>query len=220
MNRKLNFIIAEEPRELRTHRIAELGDYLTALVLEPKFAEAGHRWSRRFMNFITVDDACDPMAPTGTLLVRVPPLFAGRAGELEAALREELTALGLVTAPAAPVPAGETITISILENPTVLISPPDVNIGYHRGAIVMRDLLGYQPVNGRFEFAADDLLKRVSGVSEEKIAACSASPMAGPEGLRHRPSAITMKSFQRCLDEIRQFAIWATRHNYQSLAAA
>ena len=224
MNRKLNFIVAEEPRAWRTHHLAELGEYLTALVLEPMFAAAGHRWNRRFLNVISVDDAGDSLASTGTLLVRVPPLFAGRAHELEAALRAELSTLGIVAGPARFAadprhPGRETISIPIVENPTVLVSPPEVNIGYHRGSIVMRDLLGYQPANGRFEFAAGDLLQRVSAVSEEKIAACSAGPMAGPEGVRRRPSAITMKSFQRCLEEIRQFAIWATRNNHEFLAA-
>lgn len=223
MNRKLDLIIAEEPRELCTHTISDLCDYLTAEVLEPKFAQAGHRWDRRFMNFITFD-ASDPMGPTGTIMVQVPMLFAGQSGELEHAILHELSTLGMTTGPIAcetdPVhPNRKTITIPVVENPTILVSPPYVNISYNRGSVLLRDLLGYEPANGRYEFAADDLLKRVSSVSEEKIAACSASPLAGPGGVQRRPSTITMESLKRCLEEIRQFALWATTHNYQSLAA-
>jgi hypothetical protein len=224
MNRRLDFIIAEEPQELCTHRIADLCDYLTAQVLEPKFAQAGHCWHRRFMNFISFDPACDPMGPTGTIFVQVPMLFAGQAGELKQAVLREMAALGIKTGPIAcetdPLhPERQSVTIPVIENPTVLIFPPDVNISYNRGAILLRDVLGYQPANGRYEFGADDLLKRVSSVSDEKIAACTASPLAGPEGVQRRSSPITMNSFRRCLEEIRQFALWATTHNYQSLAA-
>ena len=56
----------------------------------------------------------------------------------------------------------QTIRISITENPTALVAPPDVNMSHTRGCVVLRDLLGYQRVNGRYEFAADDLVKRVS----------------------------------------------------------
>ena len=84
----------------------------------------------------------------------------------------------------------------------------------------MRDLLGYHPVNGRFEFAASDILERVSSVTEDKIAACTASPVLGPEGVRPTPSPSSMKAVKRCLEEIKQFALWANKHNYQGLAAA
>jgi len=55
-------------------------------------------------------------------------------------------------------------------------------MSHTRGCLVLRDLLGYQRVNGRYEFAPDDLLKRVSSVTEEKIAACTASPVKALEG--------------------------------------
>ena len=86
--------------------------------------------------------------------------------------------------------------------------------------LVLRDLLGYQPANGRYEFAAQDLLKRASAVTEEKIEAATASPLMTPEGVRRTPSAVTARSFKRCLEEIKRFAAWATQHNYQALAAA
>jgi aspartate aminotransferase-like enzyme len=84
---------------------------------------------------------------------------------------------------------------------------------------VLRDLLGYQWVNGRYEFMADDLVKRVSAVTEDKIAACTASPVKGAEGVRRTPSPISMKAVRRCLEEIKQFGLWAANHNHRKLAA-
>jgi hypothetical protein len=224
MNRKLNFTIAGELPVLRTHRIVDLCDYLTSRVLEPKFASAGAKWDARFMDFFAHDTSTDPMEPTGRIKLTVPPLFAGRVGELENAVIEELRALGIKTGPFTyechPVVASiQIVCIPIVENPTVLISPPDVNIGYNRGAIVLRDLLGYQPANGRYEFAAQDLLKRASAVTEDRIAAATTGPLKTPEGVRRTPSAVTIRSLHRCLDEIKLFAAWAAKHNYQKLAA-
>jgi hypothetical protein len=225
MHRKLSFTIAEGPAHLRTHRIMELCDYLTGTVLEPMFVREGKKWNRRFMDFITFDNASDPLEPTGTICVAVPPLFAGKVGELEAAIAGKLAELGIKTAPFAYErdPALDTIQlirISITENPTALVAPPDVNMSHTRGCVVLRDLLGYQRVNGRYEFTADDLVQRVSSVTEDKIAACTASPVKGAEGVRRTPSAVSMKAVRRCLDEIRQFGLWALNHNYRKLAAA
>lgn len=225
MNRKLNFIIAEEPAVLRTHKIVDLCDYLTSRVLEPKFAQEGAKWDARFMDFFTHDENTDPMEPTGIIRLTVPPLFAGRVGELESAIIEELGALGIKTGRFSyerhpTVSSIQIVSIPVVENPTVLISPPDVNIGYNRGSIVLRDLLGYEPANGRYEFAAQDLLKRASAVTEDKIVAATASPLKTPEGVQRTPSAVTVKSFKRCIEEIKLFATWATKHNYQTLAAA
>lgn len=218
-------MLTEEPRVLRTHRIIDLCEYLTSKVLEPMFAREGMNWDARFMNFLTHDTATDPMEPTGVIKLTVPPLFAGRVGELENAIIEELSAFGIKTGafsyekdPVAP--SIQIVSVPIIENPTVLISPPDVNIGYNRGAIVLRDLLGYEPANGRYEFAAQDLLTRVTSVTEEKIAAATASPLKTPEGVKRAPSAVTMRSLRRCLEEIKLFATWAAKHNYQTLAAA
>ena len=86
----------------------------------------------------------------------------------------------------------QTILIPITENPTALAAPPDVNMSHTRGCVVLRDLLGYQRVNGRYEFTADDLLKRVSSVTEDKIAACTASPVKSAEGVRRTPSPISI----------------------------
>jgi hypothetical protein len=224
MHRKLNFTVADGPVYWRTHRIVELCDYLTGNVLEPMFLREGAKWDRRFMNFFTFDNACDPMEPTGTLRLNVPPLFAGRIGELETAITQELAKLRIKIKPFEyeldPVlQTPKVILIGITDNPTALAAPPDVNMSRTRGCVVMRDLLGYQLVNGRYEFAADDLVKRVSSVTEDKIAACTASPVKGMEGVRRTPSPISMKAVRRCLDEVRQFGLWALSQNHPKLAA-
>jgi len=90
MNRKLSFTIADGPIHWRTHRIMELCDYLTGSVLEPLYAKDGLKCERRFMDFFTFDNTSDPLEPVGTIKFNVPPLFAGRVGELESAIRREL----------------------------------------------------------------------------------------------------------------------------------
>ena len=223
----INFTIADRPGDSRTHRIMDLCDYLTTKVLEPMFITSGMRWDRRFMDFITFEDTREAFEPTGTIKLSVPPLFAGQVGALENAIRAELSRLGIKTGPytyerqpfASGVPI---IRIPIIENPTELVAPPEVNMSYTRGCLVLRDVLGYQKVNGRYEFAADDLLRRVSSVTDDKIAACTTSPVRDRqmrEGVRRTPSAVSMRSIARCLDEIRHFALWAVKHNYRRLAA-
>jgi hypothetical protein len=224
MHRKLSFTIADGSIYWRTHRIMELCDYLSGNVLEPTFAREGAKWNRRFMDFFKFDNTCDPLEPTGTIRFTVPPLFAGRVGELENAITQELAKLQIKTAPFEyerdPVlQTVQVIRIAITENPTALAAPPDVNMSRMRGCVVLRDLLGYQGNNGRYEFTADDLLKRVSAVTEDKIAACTASPVKGAEGVRRTPSPISMKAVRRCLDEVKQFGLWALNHNYRKLVA-
>jgi hypothetical protein len=224
MHRKLNFTIAEGPIYWRTHRIMELCEYLTSSVLEPMFAREGAKWNGRFMDFFTFDNGCDPLEPTGSIRFAVPPMFAGRVGELEAGITQELAKLRIKTGPFEyerdPVlHTIQAIRITVTENPTALSAPPDVNMSNTRGCVVLRDLLGYQRVNGRYEFSADDLLKRVSAVTEDKIAACTASPVKSAEGVRRTPSPVSMKAVRRCLDEVKQFGLWALNHNHQKLAA-
>ncbi len=223
MNRKLNFTLAEGPIHWKTHRIMELCEYLTSSVLEPMFLRDGAKWNRRFMNFFTFDNACDPLEPTGTIRFTVPPLFAGRTVELENAILNELSKLKIKTGtfryePSEELPT-QVMVIPVLENPTALTAPPDVNMSQMRGCLVLRDLLGYQRVNGRYEFAAEDLVKRVASVTEDKIAACTASPVKSQEGVRRTPSPISMKAIRRCLDEVKQFGVWAVNHNHPKLAA-
>jgi hypothetical protein len=224
MNRKLSFTLAEGPAYWRTHRIMELCDYLTANVLEPMFAREGARWNGRFMDFFTFDNSCDPLQPTGIIHFAVPAWFAGREGEVEGAVLKELARLGIKTGPLAyqkdPVHEKiQAITIPITENPTALKAPPDVNMSRTRGCLVLRDLLGYQQVNGKYEFAAEDLVKRTATITEDKIAACTASPVKGADGVRRTPSPISMKAIRRCLEEVRQFGLWAMTHNHRKLAA-
>ena len=224
MHRKLQFTIAEGPCHWRTHRIMELCDYLTTNVLEPMFARAGLRWTREFMDFFSFDNGCDPLEPTGTIKFKVPRVFVGCLGELENAIIQELARLRIKTGPfiyKRDLRLGrvEAVLIPIVENPTALMAPPEVNMSHTRGWLVMRDLLGYQWVNGRYEFAADDLVKRVSSVTEDKIAACTASPVKGDAGVRRTPSPVSMKAIRRCLEEVRQFGLWALHHHHARLAA-
>jgi len=225
MNRKLHFTIADGPLHWRTHRIMELCDYLTGNVLEPMFARDGAKWDRRFMDFFTYTNDCDPLEPTGIIRFKVPALFCGRIGELETAILQELGKLKIRTGPFTyekhpGQDTIQTILIHIVENPTALQAPPDVNMSQMRGCLVLRDLLGYQKVNGRYEFNAEDVVKRLSSVTEDKIAACTASPVKVSEGVKRTPSAVSMKAIRRCLEELRQFATWAMSHNHQRLAAA
>jgi len=91
-----------------------------------------------------------------------------------------------------------------------------------RGTVVLRDLLHYQPVNGRYEFTADDVLKRVAGVTEQHIATCTASPVReshSTTGVKRLPSPVSTGAVRRCLEEIRQFANWALEPHYHRLAA-
>ena len=120
------------------------------------------------------------------------------------------------------IPSETVVRIPIIDNPTALLQPPEVNMSKTRGYVVLRDLLGYQPANGRYEFSADDLLKRVSTATEDRIAACTASPVRdrqAPTGVGRTPSPVSIKAVQRCLEEIGLFAEWAINHNYRRLAA-
>ena len=125
MHRKLNFTLADRPTQWRTHRIMELCEYLTGNVLEPLFQRERLPWNRRFLDFFTFDNACDPLEPTGTIRFTVPPLFSGRVGELENSIVQELTKLKIKTGPFdyerdPSLGTIKTILIPILENPTAL----------------------------------------------------------------------------------------------------
>jgi hypothetical protein len=223
MHRKLNFTLSESPIKWRTHRIMDLCDYLSGTVLEPMFEKEHVRWNRRFMDFVTFDNSCNPQEATGTIRFAIPPMFAGRVGELLAAIVQELSRLKIEVGPFTyerdAHGAVRTLIIHVIDNPTVLHAPPDVNMSHTWSGLVLRDLLGYQRRNGKYEFTADDLVKRVSSVTEDKIAACIASPVKGAEGIRRTPSPISVKAIRRCLEEVRAFGIWALSHNHRQLAA-
>jgi hypothetical protein len=224
MHRKLIFTVTEGPFRWHTHRIMELCEHLTESVLAPMFERENAKWDRRFINFFNYDNGCDPLEPLGKIHFTVPPLFSGRVGELEASILSEFARLKIKTAPFtyekdSNFGSIRSITIQITENPTALFAPPDVNMSHTRGCVVLRDLLGYQKVNGRYEFTADDLVRRASSVTEENIAACTASPVKLSEGVRRTPSQVSMKAIRRCLEEVQQFGRWALAHNYRLLAA-
>lgn len=223
MHRKLTFTIADSPVHWRTHRIMELCEHLTTNVLEPLFQQDGTHWDRRFSNFFSFDNGCDPLEATGTIRLQVPPLLVDRVGQLRSAIQNEFARLKIKTAPFVcekdSFGAVRSIVIRVSENPTALGAPPEVNMSQTRGYVVLRDLLGYQRVNGRYEFNADDLVKRASSITEEKIADCTASPVNNGQTVRRTPSAASMKAVRRCLEEIKQFGNWALTHNYRKLAA-
>lgn len=227
MNRKLTFTLTEQVNPLRTRTIVDLCDYLTEKMLVPRFAASGSKWNHEFMDFFTFDNTCDPLQPTGTIIFTVPPLFAGCTASLEKAILDELAKLKIATGAILHdehphVPSANAMRIQIVENPTARLQPPEVNMSVTRGTVVMRDLLGYQPVNGRYEFSADDVLKRIAAVTDERIAACTTSPVRDAQstaGVRRTPSPSSMKAVQRCLEEVRLFAEWALGHSYQRLAA-
>ena len=227
MNKKLTFTLTEQSNPLRTRCIMDLCDYLADRILAPRFAASGVTWKHEYMDFFGFDNTCDPLQPVGTIVFTVPPMFAGNLASLESAIAEELGRLnikiGSFTPEVRPDDASAMVMrIHVVDNPTALLQPPEVNMSTTRGTVVLRDLLGYQPANGRYEFAADDLLKRMSTVTEDKIAACTASPVRdkqAPAGVRRSPSPVSMKAVHRCLEEIQQFAQWAMGHNYRRLAA-
>ena len=227
MNRKLSFTLVEQINPLRTRSIVELCDYLTDKLLVPRFAASGAKWRKEFMDFFTFDNTCDPLQPTGTIYFNVPPLFAGCVASLQRAVADELAKLGIkvgrvVTESRPAAPVAVVLRIPIVENPTALLQPPEVNMSRTRGTVVLRDLLRYQPVGGRYEFTAEDLLKRVAAVTEERIAACTASPVReahSSAGVKRLPSPVSTGAVRRCLEEVRQFATWAIGHGYHQLAA-
>ncbi len=225
MNRKLSFTIAGAPAQPRTHRIVDLCDYLTVKVLESMFSREKTSWNTKSMDFFTFDNTCNPLEPTGMVLFEIPRYFAGRSVEVESAIKKELAKLKIKTGPVKYVRAPRTreilsLQIPIIENPTALAAPPEVNMSQTRGYVVLRDLLGYQKTNGRYEFAADDLLARVAGVTEERIAACTASPVKGSAGVRRTPSAASVKAVRRCLEEVKLLAQWALAHKQRQLVAS
>jgi hypothetical protein len=196
--------------------------------MDPLLARNEMKWDRRFKDFFHLDNSCAPLDPVGTIRLEVPPILIGQMDQLEAGIRDELAKLKIKIAPFAH--EGNTgksvqpvIVITIADNPTVLVDAPAVNMSYVRGRVVLRDLLGYKYANGHYEFEAEDLLKRLAAVTEEKIAACTASPVRdakAPGGVRNTPSPVSIKAVRRCLEEVQRFAQWALSHRYRRLTAS
>jgi hypothetical protein len=91
------------------------------------------------------------------------------------------------------------------------------------GRIVLRDLLGIQPKDGRYEFSAADALQRMETVTEERITRTSSSPLRdakSPRGVNLVSSPFVVRRVHRCLGELRQLAQWAAEHNYEKICAS
>jgi hypothetical protein len=169
-------------------------------------------------------NASDRLAPTGTIRFAVPPQFAGQVGDLEASITQELAKLRIKAGPFKyerdpALNTVQAILIPITDNPTAQAAPPDVNMGHFRGCVVLTELLGYQRVNGRYEFTADDLVKRVSSVTENRITTYLTSPVKASGKVRRTPRPVRMKRVHGCLEEVKQFGLWALNNNHRKLAA-
>jgi hypothetical protein len=210
-----------------TKRITDICDFLTAKVLYPFLTKHKDHWDYRFIEFFTHEKNCNPFDATGTIDFYPPPRYDNYLGELEESIRFELSKLNIETGPFQYENhpgrmVVRVIHIPVLVNPTGESTPPDVSLSETAACIVLRDILGYQHVNGRFEFRAEDLLKRVSSVTDETIRNRSAAPMKdlkSTKGVVSRPSPATAKTIRRGLDELRQLASWAMNHNCYHLMA-
>ena len=221
----LRFVATDRPTQLFTHTLESLCEYLTVKVMEPFLAAQGTRWDPRFHSFFTHGQDSHPYEATGTIDFLVPGMYDCKIGEFENAIMAELHRLGLTpgNAQRETYPdsmAVRVVHIPILKNPTAQSGPPEVNVSPNAGRLVLRDLLGFQPCNGTYEFAAHDLLQRLSSVKPEAVAKCGAAPLWDPKqaGQPQRASAPkTVQLVDRCLKEIGAFADWAHRNQYQKL---
>jgi hypothetical protein len=225
----LAFNILDETKTTHTHTLDALCGHLSATVVAPFLRSQGVYWDPRFEQYFLHHADSDPFAATGTIEFYPPPMFLGQLGQLEAAIQAELTSLGIKTGPSVPrhYPDGlavKVIEIPILTNPTVLSGPPEVSMASNSGRLVLSSVLGYQPANGRYEFTADDLLRRVDGVTEERIERQSTAPVCDrdepqPRHVKPTTSAVTIHRIRRCLSELRALGEWAKANDYQRIEA-
>lgn len=226
----LAFELLDEPNRTHTHTLDSLCDHLTQTIVVPFFEAQGLRWDLRFEQFFLHDRTSDPFAATGTIMFYPPPLFLGQLSQIEAAIQHELESRGIQCGPLARQCYSDDVTVKavsipILENPTDHAGPPEVSMAGNSGRLVLRDVLEFEPVAGRYQFTADDLLARVNGVSEERIRQRSTAPLCrkedrAPREIRPTPSVMTLRRIRRCLSELRAFGEWARQHNYQRIEAA
>ena len=224
----LKFAIADSQPPLQTHTLGHLGDMLTNRIVGPFLAAHGVRWDARFNEFFTHHRESNPFEPTGTIEFFPPPMFLGHLSELEESIKNMLNRLGIKTAPFVHEDyegrmAVRVIHIPISENPTVECCPPEVSMSANAGRIVLRDLLGIQPKNGRYEFNAADALQRMDKITEERITRSSNSPLRdakSPRGVNLVSSPFVVKRVHRCLGELRRLAQWAKTHNYEKICAS
>jgi hypothetical protein len=224
----LKFAIADSHPPLLTHTLWHLGDMLTNRIVAPFLAARGVRWDPRFNEFFTHHRESNPFEPTGTIEFFPPPMFLGHLSELEESIKKMLNRLGIKTAPFVHEDyqgrmAVRVIHIPITENSTVECCPPEVSMSATAGQVVLRDLLGIQPKNGRYEFSAADVLQRMDKVTEDRITRSSNSPLRdakSPRGVNLVSSPFVVKRVHRCLGELRQLAQWAKSHHYEKICAS
>ena len=149
MYRKLSFTITEGPIYWRTHRIMELCDYLTAMCWNPCSPA-------RARNGTAASWTSSPSTTRATRWSRPAPSVSrcrlcSPGGWANWKPRSPRNSPSCGSRPARSTMRSDpvlrtvkTILISITENPTALVAPPDVNMSDTRGCVVLRDLLGYQ----------------------------------------------------------------------------
>lgn len=226
-NMSLIFSIADRKDGHYTHRVWDLCHYLTDRVMKPFFARHNVAWERHAEDFFAPMKGATPFEPTGTILFRVPPMFAGQLGELESLIVAELARHGIRLGAFVREfsPDGLSVVrvqIPVTENPTAHCGPPEVNMSLSAGCLVLRDLLGYRQNHGSYEFTADDVLQRLEALTESQVVKCSTRTVRDPSApgrLRVTQSAATAQRIQRCLEEVRRFAQWAKSHRYMRLRA-
>jgi hypothetical protein len=222
--------LAETADKLHTHQIFALCDYLTSKALDPFFVRQGVVYDRQFEEFFCPAPGCNPYEPTGLIHFFPPPMFAGQLGEMENAIRAALAEAKIKVGPFGYeyFPDGrtvKTVVIAIVENPNALSGPPEVVMSDIAARLVLRDVLGYQEKNGRFDLESQDLLQRVEGVTEDHVLKCSSSPLRdpnpkAPRRVRSTPSPVVAGMIHRCLGELRGFAQWAATNNYRKVRVA
>jgi hypothetical protein len=142
---------------------------------------------------------------------------------LENAIRDSLKDVNIIAGPFEQTffPDGRTVKlmiIPILANPNGSSGPPEVVMSDIAAHLVLRDVLGYKKNKGAYEMEADDLLKRVESVTEDRVTKCSSSPLRDPKaprGVRPTPSPVVASMIHRCLGELRTFATWANSRDHR-----
>jgi hypothetical protein len=225
----LAFNFVDTPNRTYTHNLMALCAHLTNKVVLPFLKARGLRWDPRFEQYFLHHPTSDPFAATGLIQFDPLPMFLGQLAELESAIGHELGSLGIRTGPFTPVlhegsVAEKRVLIDILDNPTAPNGPPEVTMGTNAGGLVLRDLLGLEPKNGRYEFTADELLSRLDTVTEQQISARCAAPSRGigepvPRRIPPKRSLVTARRIHRCISELRELACWARLNKCQRIEA-
>ncbi len=223
----LLFTIADRKEGHYTHRIWDLCLYLTDRVLRPFFARSKVSWEKHAGEFFTAEKGANPFEPTGTIVFRVPAMFAGQLGELESLIVAELARHGIQLGAFVREFSEDGMSvlrvhIPVVNNPTAHSGPPEVNMSNSAGCLVLRDLLGYRQTRGSYEFSAEDVLARVQAVTDSQVTKCSSRTVRDPSlpgRLRVTQSSATAHRIQRCLGELQRFAEWAKTHRFARLRA-